>query len=163
MAKITGIYKITLPNIPINITEIPTRKPIIINTDIEQIKIYPPGYNCEKVWKRIQGKHHRIETGVSQLNIENADSFSILIEKDSCASNIKDAEIEYDKLDTEIEYLAFKIMRLFRKHLPKTPIALPNQLQYKSLCKCDAESLKTPFGQGHQEATQLSIRRRSII
>jgi len=142
MAKITGIYKITLPNIPISITEIPTRRPITINTDIEQIKIYPPGYNCEKVWKRIQGKHLRGEIGVSQVNIQKADSFSILIEKDSYASNKDEAAAEYEILDTEIERLAFKIMRLFRKHLPKTPIALPNQLQYKCLCKCDSESLK---------------------
>ncbi len=142
MAKITGIYEITLPNIPTSIAEIPTQRPIIINKDIEQIKIYPPGYNCEKVWKRIQGKHLRIEGRSSQTNIQNADSFSILIEKDSYASNKDEAEAEYKKLDAEIEYLAFKMMRLFRKHLPKTPIALPNQLQYKCLCKSDSESLK---------------------
>jgi len=142
MAKITGIYKITLPDVPISIMEMPKQRPIIINKAIEQIKIYPPGYNCEKVWKRIQGKHLRVESSVSQVNIQNADSFSILIEKDSCASNKEDAEIEYEKLDTEVEYLAFKIMRLFRKHLPKTPIALPSRLQYKALCKCDSSSLK---------------------
>lgn len=142
MAKITGIYKITLPNVPISIAEMPKQRPIIINKAIEQIKIYPPGYNCEKVWKRIQDKNLRVESSVSQVNIQNADSFSILIEKDSRASNIEDAEIEYEKLDTEVEYLAFKIMRLFRKHLPKTPIALPNRLQYKSLCRCNSSSLK---------------------
>ena len=142
MAKITGIYKITLPDVPISITEMPKQRPIIINKAIEQIKIYPPGYNCEKVWKRIQGKNLRVETSVSQVNIQNADSFSILIEKDSYASNNKDAEIEYEILDTEVEYLAFKIMRLFRKHLSQTPIALPNRLQYKALCRSDSSSLK---------------------
>jgi hypothetical protein len=140
MAKITGIYKITLPNIPMNITEIPKQRPIIINTDVEQIKIYPPGYNCEKVCKRMQGKNLRVEIGVA--HIENPDSFYILIEKEGYASNTQEAETEYEKLDTEVEKLAFKIMRLFRKKLPKTPIAIPNQLQYKSLCKCDSESLK---------------------
>lgn len=140
MTKITGIYEITLPNIPISTNEIPNQRPIIINKNKERIKIYPPGEKGKRAWKRIQGKHLQVEGNVSQRNVQNADRFYILIEKDGC--DINETENEYEALDTEVETLAFRIMRLLRKQLPKTPIALPNQLQYKSLCKCDSESQK---------------------
>jgi hypothetical protein len=142
MAKMTGIYKITLPDVPISEMEMPNQRPIVIKTDAEKIKVFPPGYNCEKLCKRIQGKNSRLTVGTSQLGVQNADAISIMIEKDACVSDEKDARIEHERLDAKVEYFAFKIMRLLRKHLSQTPIAIPNRLHYQALYRCDSPELK---------------------
>jgi len=143
MTKITGLYKITIPNIPVNTTEMSLQKPFVIKKDVELVKIYPPGYNCENIWKRFRGKHHSLnKIVVSQANVKNVDAIYILMEKDGQISNENEAEIEYKKLDSEVENIGLKILRLFRKQIPNTPINMPKQLLHESLFKCDSDNPK---------------------
>jgi len=145
MAKITGIYKIVLPSIPINADEVSKQIPITIKKDKKLIKIYPPGYDCEKIWNNIKGPNKQPVIHLSQGKTPLADFLDIFIEKDVCLNKGDDIDPEYKDLDTEIEDITYRIMKLLREKLPKTIINIPNHLQYNSAYQLKMENQKTRY------------------